>query len=114
MSMLMMGTVSAKGKKNQVLEMFESLECYYDKWIKKESGTDEEYSIEFEFSVGMGTFFNYEYFQYPSEEYECEIKATMECEETVEGEKPIELHYKNGEIITGLADNGIAYIVDEW
>lgn len=114
MSMLVMGTVVAKGKKDQVLEMFENLEYYYDKWIKKESGTDEEYTIEFGFSSSMRTFFEYEYFQDPSKEYECEIKATMECEEALEGEKPIELHYKNGEIIVGLIDNGIEYITNEW
>lgn len=107
MSTLMMGTVVAKGKKDQVLEMFENLEDYYDKELIKKSGTDEKYTIKFEFSSNINAFFSYEYFQGYSEEYECEIKATMQCEEDEEDEEPMELHYKNGKIISGLADYGI-------
>lgn len=106
-STLMMGTVVAKGKKDQVLEMFENLEVYYDKEIIKESGSDDKYTLKFEFSSKINSFFSYEYFQEYSEEYECEIKATMQCEEDEEDEEPMNLHYKNGEIISGLADYGI-------
>lgn len=107
MATLMFGTVTAKGKKEDVLEMFENMEDYYDKELIKKSGTDDKYTLKFEFSSNITSFFSYEYFQKYSEEYNCEIKAIMQCEEDEEDEEPMKLHYKNGEIISGLSDYGI-------
>ena len=107
MSTLMLGTVKAKGTKKLVLEMFDNLEDYYDKELIDEKGTDESYKIEFEFSSRMSSFFAYEYFQNYSEEFDCEIIATMACEEDEEDEEPMILHYKCGKIIKGLSDYGI-------
>ena len=104
MSTLMIGTVKATGTKKLVLEMFDNLEDYYDKELIAESGTDKSYKIEFNFSSSIFSFFSYEYFQGYSEEYDCEIIATMACEED---KSPMVLHYKCGEIIKGLLDYGI-------
>lgn len=106
MATLMTGTVTAKGTREQVLQMFNDLEGYYDKELTEEKGTDENYTISFEFSSKIGSFFSNEYFQGYSEKYECEIIATMECEED-DGEEPMILQYKCGEIITGLSEYGI-------
>ena len=40
---------------------------------------------------------------------ECDIKATMLCEEEEEeaGAEPMILHYKKGKIVSSLADYGI-------
>ena len=104
MSTLMIGTVKATGTKESVLEMFNSLEDYYDKELINEDGTDDSYKIEFEFSSNIFSFFSYEYFKGYSEEFDCEIIATMTSEE---GGTPMVLHYKSGEIIKGLLDYGI-------
>ena len=104
MSMLMVGTVKATGTKELLLEMFENLENYYDKALIGENGTDKSYEIEFEFASQMSSFFSYEYFRGYSEEFDCEIIATMGCEEV---DTPMVLHYKCGEIIKGLLDYGI-------
>lgn len=104
MSTLMVGKVKAEGSKELILEMFNNLEDYYDKELIAESGTDKSYKIEFNFSSSIFSFFSYEYFQGYSEEYDCEIIATMACEED---KSPMVLHYKCGEIIKGLLDYGI-------
>ena len=104
MSILMVGTVKAEGTKERVLKMFNNLEDYYDKELIGENGTEESYKIEFEFSIKMFSFFSYEYFLGYSEEYDCEIIATMTCEES---DTPMVLHYKCGKIIKGLLDYGI-------
>ena len=104
MSTLMVGKVRAEGSKELVLEMFNNLEDYYDKELIAESGTDKSYKIEFKFSSSIFSFFSYEYFRGYSEEYDCEIIATMVCEED---KSPMVLHYKCGEIIKGLLDYGI-------
>ena len=104
MSALMTGTVKAMGTKELVLRMFDNLEDYYDKELISENGTDKSYKIEFNFSSSIFSFFSYEYFQGYSEEYDCEIIATMACEED---KSPMVLHYKCGEIIKGLLDYGI-------
>ena len=104
MSTLMTGTVKATGTKELVLRMFDNLEDYYDKELISESGTDKSYNIEFNFSSSIFSFFSYEYFRGYSEEYDCEIIATMVCEED---KSPMVLHYKCGEIIKGLLDYGI-------
>ncbi len=106
MATLMIGNVTAKGAKEQVLQMFNNLEDYYDKYLTSESGTEEKYTITFEFSSKTGQFFSYEYFQGYSEKYECEIEAVMECEED-DGEESMTLHYNRGEIIQGLSEYGI-------
>lgn len=106
MATLMIGNVTAKGAKEQVLQMFNNLKDYYDKYLTSESGTEEDYTITFEFSSKIGSFFSCEYFQGYSEEYECEIEAEMECEED-DDEEPMILHYNCGEIITGLSEYGI-------
>ncbi len=106
MATLMIGTVTAKGTKENLMQMFEDMEDYYDKLLTDENGTDEDYTITFEFSSKIGRFFSYDYFMGYSEEYECEIEAVMECEED-DGEEPMILHYNRGEIIKGLSDYGI-------
>ena len=105
MSTLMIGTVKATGTKELVLGMFKSLEDFYDKALINEGGTDDSYKIEFEFSSNIFSFFSYEYFAGYSEEFDCEIIATMGCEEV--GGAPMVLHYKSGETIKGLLDYGI-------
>ena len=104
MSTLMVGKVKAEGSKELLLEMFNNLEDYYDKELIAESGTDKSYKIEFKFASSIFSFFSYEYFQGYSEEYDCEIIATMACEED---KSPMILHYKCGEKIKGLLDYGI-------
>lgn len=104
MSTLMVGIVKAEGTKELVLEMFDNLEDYYDKELINENGTDKSYKIEFEFSSRISSFFSYDYFRGYSEEFDCEIIATMSCEED---ETPMALHYKSGKIIKGLLDYGI-------
>ena len=61
MSTLMIGKVKATGTKELVLDMFNSLEDYYDKALINESGTDDSYKIEFEFSSRISSFFSYDY-----------------------------------------------------
>ena len=104
MSLLMVGTVKVEGRKDLVLEMFNNLEGYYDKELINENSTDNSYNIEFKFASEMSSFFSYDYFAGYSEEYDCEIIATMACEED---KSPMVLHYKCGEIIKGLLDYGI-------
>lgn len=43
--------------------MFDNLEAYYDKDLIDESGSDNSYKIEFEFSSKIVYFFSCEYFQ---------------------------------------------------
>ena len=104
MSTLMVGKVKAEGSKELLLEMFNNLEDYYDKELIAESGTDKSYKIEFKFSSSIFSFFSYEYFRGYSEEYDCEIIATMGCEED---DAKMILNYKQGNIIKGLSDYGI-------
>ena len=104
MSLLMVGTVKAEGRKDLVLEMFNNLENYYDKELINENGTDNCYNIEFKFASEMSSFFSYDYFAGYSEEYDCEIIATMGCEED---DAKMILNYKQGNIIKGLSDYGI-------
>jgi len=101
----MIGTVKAEGTKELLLEMFNNLEDYYDKELIDESGTDKSYKIEFKFSSAMSSFFSYEYFRGYSEEFDCEIIATMGCDEV--GGAPMVLHYERGKIIKGLSNYGI-------
>ena len=103
---LVVGKVTAKGTKENVLEMFENLEEYYDKNLLSQSGTAEDYTIIFDYSARMSSFFCCDSFLYASEEYECEISAEM----TIDDGDPsgiIRLHYNRGEMICGLVDNGI-------
>ena len=105
---LMVGTVVAKGTKENLLNMYNDLEDYYDKEMLSEKGTDEKYQIKFEFSSRLISFLSYEYFQGYSEGYECHIKAKMFAEDYDEDEEEaMVLEYKNGEIIHGLSEYGI-------
>lgn len=105
---LMVGTVVAKGKKKNVLEMFNDLEDYYDKSMIHESGTDDKYKIEFEFSSRLISFLSYDYFQGYSEGYECHIKTKMFAEGAMDDEEEaMILEYKNGKIIHGLTEYGL-------
>ena len=100
---LMCGKVTAKGSKEKVLEMYSDLENYYDKNILEEKEEDGQYCIIFDFS--SGSFFEFEYFQGYSEEYDCYICAEMTDEE---GMGPLlRLEYDKGEIIKGLEYYGL-------
>ena len=104
---LIMGTVTAIGKKDDVLTMFEDLEDYYDKNIISEKGTEKKYTVEFEFSSRIDNFMSYgDYFQSYSEGYNCTIKAELGMDEDDEEEPSIFLEYKNGEIIHGVSEYG--------
>lgn len=104
---LICGTVKAKGKKEDLLTMFEALEDYYDKNIISQKGTSNNYTIEFEFSSKISSFLSYgDYFQSYSEGYDCTIKAELQAEEA-EDEEPMILEYKKGEIIKGVEEYGI-------
>ena len=108
---LVVGKITAKGTKANVLEMFENLEEYYDKDLLSQSGTEDNYTIIFDYSSRMSSFFYCDSFLYASEEYECEISAEM----TIDDGDPsgtIKLHYNRGEMIRGLVDNGID--PEEW
>ena len=107
---LMIGTVVAKGTKENVKNMYKDLEEYYDKAILSESGSDENYEIAFEFFSRLISFLSYDYFKFYSEEYNCHIIATMLAEDMDDDDEPMILEYKNGEIIQGLIDYGL---VDE-
>ena len=103
---LVVGKVTAKGTKENVLDMFNNLDEYYDKYLCSQSGTNDDYTIVFDYSKRMSTFFCSDGFLYLSEEYDCEISAQM----TNDDGDPcgiIDLHYNRGEMIRGLKDNGI-------
>lgn len=102
----MMGNVVAKGKKEQVLQMYNALEDYYDKYLTSQSGTDDDYTITFEFSMKIQDFFYGDYFLDYSDDYECEIIAEMECDETI-SEELITLHYRKGDMLLGISEYGI-------
>ena len=104
---LLIGNVTAKGTKNDVLDMFDALEDYYDKCLLEQSGTDEKYKIEFEFASKITSFMSYEYFESYSENFQCYIKATLNVEGMEDEEEPMVLEYKNGEIIHGLSEYGL-------
>ena len=103
---LVVGKVTAKGTRENVLEMFEDLEEYYDKDLLSQSGTEDDYTIVFEYSERMDTFFCCDGFLYSSENYECEITAQMSIDDG-DPSGVISLHYNCGEMIRGLKDNGI-------
>lgn len=106
----MMGNVVAKGKKEQVLQMYNALDDYYDKYLTSQSGTDEDYTITFEFSMKIQDFFYGDYFLDYSDDYECEIIAEMECDEDIGediGEEFITLHYNHGDMLIGISAYGI-------
>lgn len=105
---LICGTVKAIGKKEDVLTMFEDLEDYYDKNIISEKGTENKYTVEFDFASRIDNFISYgDYFQSYSEGYNCTIKAELALDE--EDEEPsIFLEYKKGEIIHGMAEYGFS------
>ena len=103
---LVVGKITAKGTKENVLDMFENLEEYYDKDLLSQKGTEDDYTIVFDYSERMDSFFCCDGFMYVSEEYDCEISAEM----TIDDGDPsgiITLHYNRGDIIRGLKDNGI-------
>jgi len=102
----MMGNVVAKGAKEQVLQMYNALDDYYDKYLTSQSGTDEDYTITFEFSMKIQDFFYADYFLDYSDDYECEIIAEMMCDEDI-GEEMITLHYRMGDMLLGIAEYGI-------
>ena len=105
---LMEGKVTASGKKKNVLNMYENLEGYFDKELLSENGTEDDYTVQFNFSMSMRNFFYSDYFASPSEEYDCEIKAEMVGEDEGFGAGPtLTLIYKSGEIIQGLAFYGL-------
>ena len=104
---LMIGTVVAKGTKENVKNMYENLWDYCDKSLLSESGSDKRYKIEFEFASRIGSFLSYDYFLNYSEEYNCHIVATMVAEDDDNEEEEIILEYENGKIIKGLDYYGI-------
>ena len=103
---LVVGKVTAKGTKANVLEMFEDQEEYYDKNLLSQSGTEDDYTIIFDYSARMSSFFCCDRFLYDSENYDCEISAEMTSDDG-DPSGMIRLHYNQGEMIRGLVDNGI-------
>ena len=102
---LISGTVKAKGRKEDVLTMFEDLEDYYDKCLISEKGTDKNYTIEFEFSSKITSFASYgDYFRNYSEGYDCTITAELGMDDG--DDEGMYLEYKKGEVIHGLAEYG--------
>lgn len=105
---LIYGTVKVKGNKENVLAMYDELEDYYDKYLTNQSGSDDNYTIEFEFSSKIGNFFSYrDYFLSYSEEYKCHISAELEIEGLEGEEEPMVLEYDNGEIVHGMSEYGV-------
>ena len=108
MADLIYGSVKAIGKKENVLQMFDDIEDYYDKGVTSQKGTDDKYIINFEFASKIGNFLSYgDYFQSYSEEYECKIVADLDIEGCEGEEDPMHLVYDNGEIIHGLSEYGL-------
>ena len=106
MADLIYGTVKATGKKENVLALYEELEDYYDKYLVSEKGSDNKYTVEFEFSSKLTRFLSYEedYFLGYSEGYECKIVAELEMEGCEGEEDPMRLVYDNGKIVHGLEE----------
>ena len=105
---LVYGTVKVKGKKENVVAMFENLFDYYDKDLTSQRGSDDSYTIEFEFSSKIGNFFSYrDYFLSYSDEYKCHISAELEIEGLEDEEEPMMLEYNNGEIVHGMSEYGV-------
>jgi hypothetical protein len=108
MADLIYGSVKAIGKKENVLNMFEELEDYYDKGITSQKGANERYTINFEFASKIMPFLSYgDYFQSYSEAYECKIVAELQMEGLEGEEEPMRLEYDNGEIVHGLSEYGL-------
>lgn len=103
---LICGTVKAVGKKNDVLRMFDTLWDFFDKELIAEKGSNDRYTIKFEFSSRIQSFMSYgDYFLPYSEEYNCHITAKMHLEDEDEDDAII-LEYKKGKIIHGAAEYG--------
>lgn len=107
MADLIYGTVKASGKKENVLAMFDNLFDYYDKGITSQKGTDDKYTVTFEFASKLNPFLGYgDYFQSYSKEYDCKIVATLDIEGCEGEEDPMKLEYNRGKIIHGMEEYG--------
>jgi hypothetical protein len=88
--------------------MLEEMEDYYDKNPTSQKGSDNKYTIEFDFASRIGSFLSYgDYFLGYSKEYECKIVADLDIEGCEDDEDAIHLEYDNGEIIHGVSEYGL-------